>query len=168
MTIFKTSPSISIDRAVKMILADPTILGAGWRLLSHGHATPAEATELLLATPSGKLVICLAAKEVDTSLLTRGLTLLGQARQALPLLQTFPLAGANGRAGSKLLLLGGTVKPEALYLAGAEVSIRMLAEVPGQPGKSSLRHVVPRCARPESLYHAKGIPSGLKATLPEW
>ncbi len=133
--IFRGGPSTLAPEEISQALrADPEVLGKGWKLLGREEGRRGGPPRLLFAAPPGELVLCLVAPVVDTALLSRGLALLGGARQAVSFLGSFQVEGWPPLEKARLLLLGGLVEKEVLDAAGPEVTFLLAVQVEGQPG----------------------------------
>ncbi len=141
--VFHAHPFCRPPEELAAILEEnPEFLGKGWKFLGRGNPGGegkeeeglGQGAALLFAAPEGDLVICLLRREVDGALLSRGLSLLGAAREALGFLAGFRMEGWPPLKRARLLLLGGVAERQVLSAAGEEVSVLLVSEVEGQPG----------------------------------
>ena len=133
--LFHSRPyGLSPVELAELLEKNPSFLGKGWQVLGKGGPLGEVEADLLLATPEGDLVLCLAAREVDGSLLSKGLSLLGAAREVLSFLGKFQIHGWPRLERARLLLLGGVVERQVLSAAGKDVSVLLVSQVEGQPG----------------------------------
>ncbi len=133
--IFHARPfDLSPGELADLLGKNPGFLGKGWKLLGKGGPLGEVEADLLMASPEGDLVLCLVGREVDAALLSKGLSLLGAAREVLAFLKNFRIQGWPRLERARLLLLGGVVDRQVLSAAGGVVSILLVSRVEGQPG----------------------------------
>ncbi len=133
--IFYSRPfGISPEKLADLLGKNPDFLGKGWKLLGKGGPLGEVEADLLFASPEGDLVLCLVGREVDGALLSKGLSLLGAAREVLAFLRNFRIQGWPRLERARLLLLGGVVEKQVLSAAGGEISVLLVSQVEGQPG----------------------------------
>ena len=133
--IFHSRPfGLSPAELAELLGKNPGFLGKGWKLLGRGGPLGEVEADLLLASPEGDLVLCLVGREVDGALLSKGLSLLGAAREGLAFLRNFRIQGWPRLERARLLLVGGVVEKQVLSAAGGEISVLLVSQVEGQPG----------------------------------
>ncbi|GEM_PF-5606146 len=133
--IFHSRPfGISPEELADLLEKHPGFLGKNWKLLGKGGPLGEVEADLLLASPEGDLVLCLVGREVDGALLSKGLSLLGAARDVLAFFRNFRIQGWPRLERARLLLLGGVVEKQVLSAAGGDVSVLLVSQVEGQPG----------------------------------
>ncbi len=135
MNLFRMWPVTDAVTIIGEVEKNLDVLAPGCRIIGKSRGKKQVLPfDLLLASPEGEAVACLAGGVIDSSMVDRAKEAIETLEASMPMLNILELGIETPLRGARALILGGILKNDIYPIQDPRIQVFLFSVVPNQPG----------------------------------